>query len=227
MDRPVQEKYDLCMADRLALKAGQKEELRRFLEQEPVSGLFLLGLLSSGLENVPGQFFIAAGSRQGEVAGPEIGATAYLGDGGLFVPEGSDRAALEQLAAGLQRHWRRVRVLVGPRQPTDLLWQGWFEPASEPPPRLWRDHQLYCLEPIDLGPGEEERVLYRAVPPDLDELAVASAAMRLEELGDDVLRTNPVGFRQRVMERIRSGSSWIVRDEQGIAFKADVGTICR
>lgn len=208
-------------------KEGQVAELVRFLEREPVSGLFLLGLLSRGLESVPGQFYVAPGDRTPGRRGGSVAALAYLGDGGLLVPEGDDAAGLEQLAVGLFRSWRRVRVVVGPRSSADLLWGQWWRPGIDLRPRLWRDHLLFRMDAADLQPGPEEPGLFRAAPPDLDELVEASAAMRLEELGDDVLRTNPLGFHQRVAERIRSGVSWIVRDERGIAFKVDVGTYCR
>jgi ribosomal protein S18 acetylase RimI-like enzyme len=201
--------------------------LSAFLRQDPVSGLFLLGVLhATGIEGAPGRFY-GAGLADGVERGcGRLGAVAYLADTGLLVPEARDLALVEELVPVLQSLWWGVRVVVGPREAVELLWQGCHRWGRDQPPRLWRGHLLHGLEEAELVDGPEERALRRALPGDLDELVVAAAAMRQEELGEDPLHSNPLPFRSRVAQRIDAGISWLVRDRLGIAFKVDVGTLC-
>ena len=197
-------------------------EVRRFLQRDPTSSLYLLGLLETyGLPMPVGQFLGSDGLGTG------LAAVVYLSRSGLLVPEGSDSFALDHLARALCRRRSSVRILVGPRQSADRIWSRLHRPWKDPVPWLLRDHILHHIHIGSLRPGLEEGSIHRASPSDLDDLTMTGAAMRQEELGEDILSTNPMAFRYRVRERISKGRSWILRDEQGIIFKADVGTDCR
>ncbi len=57
---------------------------------------------------------------------------------------------------------------------------------------------------------------------ELEEVATLHARTYLEWNGVDPSVKDPLGFRQRMLARIEKGRVWIVRDEQGIAFKTDI-----
>ncbi len=198
------------------LVPSETEALRRLLERDSASNLHLLSMLEvPGLVALPGRCY-------GAFRAGALEAVAYLSEGGLVVPCGEVPAALDFLGQRLRRDLERVRVLVGPRAACDRIWGQLCAAGDCPEPRLLRDHALLRLDAASLTEGPHEAI-ERARSTDLDELVQLSAAMRLEELGDDILAANPDGFRRWVRARLIAGRSWVVRDAQGIAFKVELG----
>jgi uncharacterized protein len=61
-----------------------------------------------------------------------------------------------------------------------------------------------------------------AVPEDLDQVVRAQAAMALETSGVNPLQKDPVGFRQRYLQRIDKGRVWVLMKDGRLLFKTDV-----
>jgi len=200
------------------------EVLKAFLRADPVANIYLLGLLETQAPSrLPGTVWAAGPGGAGSA--PE--AAVYCSDGGLLVPAGERPLALEAAGAHVARLGSAgVKILVGPLAAVDPVWWCLGRDAQVAPPRLRRRHLLLNLERDWLQRSSPRCPLRPAGPPELEDLLRCAAAMRLEELGDDILATNPSGFRRWLRRRVASRRCWILRDSAGIAFKVDVGSVC-
>lgn len=206
-----------------ALRDPDQGSLGAFLRADPVANIYLLGLLA----NLPPSRLagtIWGAHEQGRRGG--LGALVYLSTGGLAVPAGGSPAGIEALGDHLASGGAgAVRILVGTEDAVDPIWWCLGRSSLLRPPRLRRRHLLLELPAAALQPGPAEAGLHAADLADLQELVLCSAAMRQEELGDDVLATNADGFRRWLRQRVEARRCWVLRDSAGIAFKADVGSL--
>jgi ribosomal protein S18 acetylase RimI-like enzyme len=76
-----------------------------------------------------------------------------------------------------------------------------------------------AVEPMDASP------LRLALPDEAEEISIVNARGHLELNGFDPSIEDPEGFVERTRMRIEKGRVWVVRDSQGIAFKADVARV--
>jgi hypothetical protein len=70
--------------------------------------------------------------------------------------------------------------------------------------------------------GASGAPIRRGTREDLDRLTVASAAMHREEMGVDPLAFDPLGWRQRMATLIDRGWSYLLMEEDQIAFKVEL-----
>jgi predicted GNAT family acetyltransferase len=64
--------------------------------------------------------------------------------------------------------------------------------------------------------------LRRAGSVELDQLTQMNAGAYVELNGVDPASKDPKGFRARVLSRIEMKRIWVLKDEKGVAFKADI-----
>ena len=81
---------------------------------------------------------------------------------------------------------------------------------------------MYAL--TEVGEGDGLPGLRPAQAAETEEVIQAQARDYFESLGVDPLAQDPVGFRERTAAHTAGGRIWVARDEDGIAFKADVAT---
>ncbi len=194
------------------------EALRTFLLRDPVSHVYLLGLLED-FGVAPAKDGGARFAFYGRLHGRELSAALFVGgDGGLLVPSVSPAAELTALAAALHGKLR-PRACLGEKGAVELL----LRQLSAPKPRLTRVQRLFAVSADDLGPFTNP-TLRPATEEDFADLLPLAAACVKETMGRDPLQEDPAGFRARVLQRIRLKRTYVLWADQRLVFKLDVGS---
>jgi ribosomal protein S18 acetylase RimI-like enzyme len=190
-----------------------------FLGRQPVRDLFIASrIVSDGALGPPGWSPIwGAFDLAGRLRG-----ILHLGPN--LVPAVDDLAVLDELAR-LATGPGPTRMLVGERQSVERLWQ--LIGGSYPAPREVRARQfVYALDPRALA------VPSRGAPPgrarlarrgDEERVLALSAAMYLEEMGEDPLARDAAGYRRRVRVLTDRGWTFVYELDGELVFKMDVG----
>lgn len=206
--RPVARALDPM--DRLGVEA--------LLEADPRSNLFLAATLrDQGLRAGAG------GGFWGVLVGEEPRCLAWQGPQpaspeepeGLVVPCGEP--AHGRLLGARLAELSPPRMLIGPREVGDALWEGLGAPRA----RTWFDQRLMVAEEPSAGP---RLPLRRARAEDLPRLAEQSARMMAEDLGEDPRLLDAAGHRRRVRARIEAGLILVGEVEGEPVFKLDLGS---
>jgi hypothetical protein len=183
-----------------------RHSLSALLDQDPVANVFLRSELRLG---APLDGWWGLG-RDGAL-------TAALMGGSLVVPWIPDPADVPPLAEVL--HWQPApRLIIGPAPAVRAL------TASLAPRR--RPAEVRDPQPVMVLAGAPQGAsgapIRRGTREDLDRLTVASAAMHREEMGVDPLAFDPLGWRQRMATLIDRGWSYLLMEEDQIAFKVEL-----
>jgi ribosomal protein S18 acetylase RimI-like enzyme len=201
-----------------ALGRRDADQALAFLNREPVRDVFITSrIVSDGALGPPGWSPIWGAFDRDELRG-----VIHLGPN--LVPAVDDLDVLDDLAR-LASGPGPTRMLVGERQAVERLWQ--LVGGSYPAPREVRARQfVYAVEPGALtvprrrAPRGRARLARRG---DEERVLELSAAMYLEEMGEDPLARDPAGYRRRV--RVLTDRNWTyVYERDGeLVFKMDVG----
>jgi uncharacterized protein len=193
--------------------------LYQLLSREPVKNLFLLGALEdlrAGRLREPIDFYVLPSEDEPRAA-------TMVSPRGLWVPYAPDPELAHQLGTQL-RHLPLVSAL-GERAAIDALWDGYNQ--GEPgEPRMDRVQKLLEITPDDMGPWVAAHVRL-AEEEELDQVSEASALMQLADLGQDPRQVDDRVHRQRCLERIRAGKTYVLFEGDKLVFKADVGSRCK
>jgi len=193
-------------------------EVLAYLARDPIESVFLRGLiLRAGLDlGRRHGCFVAYRGDDGELGGVMLVSS-------LVVPFASAPGAPEALAGALRNSPYRMRNLVGRRGTVEALWAAMG--AWRPRPRLVRTSQpVYVVDRMTLHRAAGAPELRLASLEDLDLLVQAGAAMMLEEVEEDPLRSRPGQYRSFVRDRILRGEEYVWVDEQGLCFKCNVSS---
>ena len=193
-------------------------EVLAYLARDPIESVFLRGLiLRAGLDlGRRHGCFVAYRGDDGELGGVMLVSS-------LVVPFASAPEAPAALAGTLKNSPYRMRNLVGRRSTVEALWaaMGFWRPK----PRLVRTSQpVYVVDRMSLHRAPAAPDLRVASLEDLDLLVQAGAAMMLEEVEEDPLRSRPGQYRSFVRDRILRGEEYVWIDEQGLCFKCNVSS---
>ncbi len=195
------------------------DALRGLLEEDVEQNLFLLDILSrGGIVSADEQgLWLAAKDDAGALIAVLYAAITGKGrPASTAVPWGPPDAC-RMLGAWLA-HWRGTRMIVGPREACDAVWEG----LGAPPPLTRFNQRLYIC---DSPPTGDRLPVSLAEESDLDALAEMHAQMLHEDLGIAIEDIEPTVHRGQVLWNIRIGRTWIHRDASGaIAFTIRVGT---
>jgi ribosomal protein S18 acetylase RimI-like enzyme len=201
-----------------ALGRRDANQVLGFLGREPVRDLFITSrIVSDGALGPPGWSPIWGAFDRDELRG-----VIHLGPN--LVPAVDDLDVLYDLAR-LASGPGPTRMLVGERQAVERLWQ--LVGGSYPAPREVRARQfVYAVEPGVLtvprrrAPRGRARLARRG---DEERVLQLSAAMYLEEMGEDPLARDPAGYRRRV--RVLTDRNWtyVYELDGELVFKMDVG----
>ena len=196
-----------------------EDEARALLMQDPEANLFMLDLLRQGGLPLAGarHLWMGATDDSGGLVAVVYAATPHPARAAsTAVAWGADEGCI------LLGRWlamrRGTRMIVGPRAPSDALWQG----LGSPPPQTRYDQRLYVCDAPPIG---DSLPVERAREGDLDTLSRLHAAMLQEDLGIDLADLDMDTHRGQALFRIRKGRSWVSRDATGrIQFTIGVGT---
>jgi predicted GNAT family acetyltransferase len=114
-----------------------------------------------------------------------------------------------------------VQLLIGPRQATDALWDGYGRTGQV---RTRFDQRLYVCQAVAPGPVAEGLRLAR--PEDTPVVARLASRMMLEDLGYDPAEVSPRAHLHAVGRRIQEGRTWVVERHGELVFKIDLGSTC-
>jgi predicted GNAT family acetyltransferase len=195
-----------------------QRDLRRVnavLETDPVATC----LVASRIE----RFGLDHGALGGSLWTAGDPTTSLCFAGGNLMPLYGDAADIGYFAERARRSPRSSSSLVGRRELVLPLWEELR--SSWGPPRAIRDRQpLMALDRPPTVPGHPG--LHRPGVDRLDDYLAASIAMFTVEVGIDPCGSDGgAGYRRRVQNTILSGNAFAVFDEQGVAFKAEIGAM--
>lgn len=186
-----------------------------YLERDPVRDTFILSRVLHDAALTTG----AWGPLWGALDGRRLTGVLHLGPN--LVPAVDDLATLDAFTA-VAAGPSSTRMLVGERATIERLWSR--VAATYPRPRDIRVRQyVYRLRPAQLATPRRAGVAERATRRDEDEIVALSAAMHLEEMGEDPLRGDPAGYRRRIRTLIQRGWTFAYRVRGRIVFKFDLG----
>lgn len=189
----------------------------RLLDQDPVRHCFVTSRLDQGLL-VPGGLSYLLGY-------PAHDPYAFLYVGTNLVPVNVDAEARAAFVETLGQ-WRNFVAIVGPSDEVLPLWQElsvrWGVAYAHP--RVIRPRQLLMVRsaPSRIPPHPQ---LAPAQMDHFESYFSAAAAMYAEELLEDPLVTNPVGYRTYVQSLVHEGRAFAIVEDGAVVFKADVGAI--
>jgi GNAT superfamily N-acetyltransferase len=204
---------DLVGGDRL-------DALKALLARDPMQNMFLLSVLEEyGLgrpDGPPFSFFALSGDRELKQAVLFVG-----GKGELFVPSG-DVSAIGTLGRVVAEQGIPLKSCIGERHCVDSLVRAY----GAIKPRIDRIQKLLTVSADDLGPFVAPQ-LRLAADEDLPELLELTVMAVKETLGVDALAEGRDLLKKRIAARIRFGRTWVMRIENKLCFKIDMGARCR
>jgi predicted GNAT family acetyltransferase len=196
-----------------ALTNNDRDEVLAFLAARPIHTVCMVSYIRDNniVSPLNRGFFFGCRNDAGQLKG-----VALIGHATLL--ETNDDDALQAFAA-LKHEYTNSHLVRGEHEMIKRFWQHYGEIGNEF--RLARRELLYeaRIMPVleDSAP-----VLQRATIADLDRIMTINAEMILSECGIDPLKKDPVGFRERLVRRVKQGRVWIWMQNGQLIFKADV-----
>jgi GNAT superfamily N-acetyltransferase len=198
------------------LTTSDREAVLRFVERDPVRDAFIASRVLHDGALGPGGW----GPLWGAFEADRLEGLLHLGPN--MVPAADGPAAVDALAS-VATGPGMARMLVGERKAVERMWA--LVGRTYPHPREIRTCQfVYRLTPEQLRPAPAGVSAELATRDDEDEVLRLSAAMHLEEMGEDPMAVDPGGYRRRVRVLIDRGWTFVHRGPDGrIAYKMDIG----
>ena len=191
-------------------------EARALLARDPVTNLFLLDKLDkSGFAAHNRERWVGARDPAGALAALAYTARDRVGrTADTTVPWG-DPSHCRALGARV-REEGGTRMIVGPRAACDGVWEG----LGRPPTRRHHQQHLYVA---DVPPEGPRLAVERATIDDVPALTQMQAGMLEEDLGIQRENLDLDILAQRVLEKVLTGSTWVLREDRRVVFVVSVG----
>jgi ribosomal protein S18 acetylase RimI-like enzyme len=186
-----------------------------FLSKRPAHTAYLAGLIHmNGLESSAnrGDFYAYYDCKR------TLAGVALIGHAVTF--EASTVAAVEALARHASHHPATV-LIRGERNKIDSFWHSYLEVGRAASTTC--DEQLLELTDPHLT-KESDYDLRPATPDELEQAVSMNVELALAERGNDPLKIDPAGFRQRLLRRILRKQVWVWVRHGKVIFKAEVIT---
>ena len=197
------------------LSTGHEGAVLAFLAARPIHTVIMAGMirdhgLSSSLNR---GVFYACRNTMGELQG-----VALIGH--ITMIETSNETALKLFVEIAQNH-QQTHVVIGEVEKVASFWDL-YAPAGQPMRLACRELLFEQRWPVTV---QEPINLTRATLDDIEPIMVVHAQMAFEECGINPMEKDPVGFRQRVANRIEKGRVWIYMEEGRLICKTDVVSV--
>ncbi|WP_129842754.1 DUF4081 domain-containing GNAT family N-acetyltransferase [Streptomyces sp. RFCAC02] len=189
------------------------------LDEDPVANAFVTArVLDSGLEPA-----WLGGEMWGWYRDGRLRSLAYAGAN--LVPIGAGPAAVRAFAVRALRQGRRCSSIVGPAEPTALLWDH-LEPRWGPARQLRRRQPLMATGAVPAGVTPDPAVR-RVRKDEMDLVLPAAVAMFTEEVGVSPLDAHDGGltYQSRVAETVGTGRCFARFEAGRVVFKAEIGAV--
>ena len=195
------------------LTEADREEVLGFLAARPLGGLFLRGhVFDNGLVSAANRGkFIGARDPFGDLEG-----VALVGHATIF--EARSESALATLAKAAQQS-SETHMLLGEKHKVEDFWKYYAKGGQESRASCYE--LLFKLTEPNAARGPDSS-LRLARPHDMNLLLPIHAEMAFAESGINPLEKDPVGFRERYLNRIKRNRVWLATEEGRLAFKAEV-----
>ncbi|GGT39750.1 N-acetyltransferase GCN5 [Streptomyces kurssanovii] len=186
------------------------------LESEPVTNAFVTARVQvAGLDP-----WRLGGEMWGYYADGQLRSLCY--SGANLVPICATPEAVRAFADRARRAGRRCSSIVGPAEPTALLWRL-LEPNWGPARDVRANQPLMITErmPDDIEPDPDVR---RIGKDEMDVIMPACVAMFTEEVGvSPMAGDGGLLYQARVAELVGTGRSFARIDDGKVVFKAEIG----
>jgi ribosomal protein S18 acetylase RimI-like enzyme len=195
------------------LGAAARGEVLKFLAERPVHTVIMSGLIhDNGLENPlsRGTFYGYRG-QQGVLEGVALIGHATLVEARTEIA----LAALARLAGSMPG----VNLILGEQEKIETFWNYYSEANGA---AHYRRRELLFEQRWPLSGPSIVPALRLATLDDLNLVVTAHARMAEEELGMNLLATDPEGFRLRCARRVQQRRVWVWIRQGRLIFKADV-----
>ncbi len=188
------------------------------LDADPVGNCFVASRVDAGLLSLgPGELWGYPAQRPAQPAARR-GANLVAGQ--------RRRRGAGRVRRRISAPWRRFVAIVGPRDVALGLWRRltrlWGRPYAHP--RIVRERQFLMVRSTESPVAPDLRVT-RALASDFDSYLAGAVAMYREELDEDPLVTNDVGYRRYVRSLIDTRRAFALREDDEVVFKADLGAV--
>jgi uncharacterized protein len=158
------------------------------------------------------------GRFYGYFEGAALRGVALLGHAAMFC---CGAQALPLFAAALAESGAECRLVFGPRAQVEAFFAHLCGYGYEA--RLARDMRWYVCREARLPVARLQ--LQQADVAHLAAVEEAQASLLLEATGADPRETDPEGFRERALERIERGRTWVKVEGGRVVFKAELQSI--
>ncbi|MCA1591974.1 MAG: GNAT family N-acetyltransferase [Acidobacteria bacterium] len=197
------------------LSRGEEMLVLKMLRVQPVRNVVMIGLiLDHGLESLKNRGIFYGCFSDGCLIG-----VALLGHHVLLA---GGRECVECFARTAWRdHRSEIRLVLGEQSFVDEFCRLLDQTHGGPVACQSAPHVLLSLsgiEPATAAPAN----LRQARPGETPEIVRLNTDFFVELYGMNPTTHDPVGFRQRVLNRVERGRVWVAADDAGIAFKAEV-----
>lgn len=197
------------------LVTGEEPQALNFLNRQPLRNVAMIGFIHDhGLESARNRGTFYGCFRNGWLIG-----VALIGH--FVVLSGSEETV--PIFAEVARLWHEseIRLVLGGQETVETFGRMLDRAACSVRAQGAESHLLHALTEV-ADDAAKIKGLRRARPDEAEDVTQIHARAYQEQIGVDPLTQDPDGFRQRVLTRVEMGRVWIVRDAEGIAFKADV-----
>lgn len=198
------------------LDEGDRPLVTDLLARDPVANCFVASRVAAGV----------LGSGPGELWGfPAHAPRSLLHVGANLVPVDPDDQALDAFVEDLGR-LRSFVAIVGPAPIALELWRRLARRYGRPyaEPRLVRERQFLMTRATSSPVPPDPRVRHAGAS-DFDSYLAGAVAMYREELDEDPLQTNYLGYRRYVRSLIDARRAYTITLAGEVVFKADLGAV--
>lgn len=195
------------------LAAGTEAEVLSFLSERPLHTVVMMSMIRDNGIVSPlnrGTFY---GCR--DINGYLEG-VALIGHATLM--ETVSSRALQALSKTVSE-CPDTHMIMGEQDRIDELW-SYCSNAGQKMRLVCSESLLEFRYPVEVHAGAP--MLRKANPEELDLVMPVQAQMAFEESGVNPMQSDPKGFRERCLRRIRQGRTWVAVENGKLTFKADI-----
>lgn len=195
------------------LTNDHQSEVLNFLSFRPIHTVCMAGYIQDhGIVSPLNRgVFYGCRNRQGGLEG-----VALIGHATLFETK-SDEAL--RAFAQLKHQHAAAHLVRGEHELVERFWKHYA--ALGHCPRLACQENLWELTEPQTAPGQIPNLRLATID-DLTAITRINAEMIFNECGVNPLRTDPIGFRNRLARRVEQGRVYVWRQRNRLMFKADI-----